>query len=72
MDRPVKSGADLAREGAAMFGELFPNPGDRKALAERLGKRAHALTDSRSEQEWSIGFFLLGLSWAAAGVRGHA
>jgi hypothetical protein len=72
MDSPVKSGADLAREGAAMFAELFPAPGDRKARAARLGERAHALTGSRSEQEWPIGFFLLGLSWAAAGRRGYA
>lgn len=55
-----------------MFRELYPAPGDGKAISARLHARAHSLMGSKSDQEWPVGFFLLGMAWAAEGRRGYA
>ncbi len=63
------SGQQLAREGADMLPDLFPDRAAWPALSERFLSRAHNML--KSEQTEAVGFFFFGMSEAARGARGY-
>jgi hypothetical protein len=61
------SGLDLCRAGAAMLSALYPDPTTHAAAAKRLYAKGQKLMHSGNPQLVNVGFFIHGLSQAAAG-----
>lgn len=65
--QPQLSGLELCREGAGMLSTLYPDPSTHAAAALRLYAKGQKLIHSGNRQLVDVGFFIHGLSQAAAG-----
>lgn len=63
---------ELMREGQALLPELYPDKLAQEIAAPRLYASARRLLDRDDRALWPVGFFLFGMSEAAAGRKRHA
>lgn len=58
----------MMREGQATMPDLLPDVATRKEAGKRIEARARMMLDSDDRSLSNVGFFLLGVAWAAMEV----